>query len=435
MRFIKEVKKHPLFWLIISGLLLRLTLLFIDYSWDVNNHIAWAKDLHNRGFQGFYETQSSEVYATLYPNYPPLSLFIFYLVYPLQSFIYSIAWWLNLAIPLFPSKLIFFIKDRAFLAGLMKLPAIFTDLAIAWLSYLIAKKILLKNKRVQMLIPSLILFNPAFFFNSGLWGQIDSIPIFFALGSFYLLLFTRRFIASGIFMTFALLVKPTALIYLPIYIALLFMKFGLKNFLKTFIAVNLIFWFAFLPFYKSGNNLLSFPYNIYLEKILSTQSLPYVTNGAFNFWVLVTWFNGIKDTSTFILGLSYRVWGYLIVGIFTLFILICSKQRSRLSRDDVFYSIFLLAFAAFLFLTKMHERYSLLPLAFLLIAAIKKQKLLKWFSILSLVSFLNHYHSWPVPKIEILVKVIFNPLVVVILSLLNVILFLYLLSKHMSFRT
>jgi len=99
----------------------------------VNNHIAWAKDLYIRGFQGFYEKQSSEVYATLYPNYPPLSLFIFYLVYPLQSIIYKIAWWLNLAIRVFPSNLIFFIQKRILLAAMFKLPAIAADLGIAWL--------------------------------------------------------------------------------------------------------------------------------------------------------------------------------------------------------------------------------------------------------------------------------------------------------------
>src|SRR3989338_9814267 len=113
---ISFINKHSLLSFFVLGLLLRFSLLFIDYSWDINNHIVWAKDLWQRGFSGFYETPSSEVYATIYPNYPHLSLFIFYLVYPLQSFIYSIAWWLNLTIPLFPSKLIFFIQSRAFLA-------------------------------------------------------------------------------------------------------------------------------------------------------------------------------------------------------------------------------------------------------------------------------------------------------------------------------
>ncbi len=425
----KFIKKHTLLTLFILGLLLRLSLIFIDFSWDVNNHIAWAKDLHNRGFRGFYEMQSSEVYATLYPNYPPLSLFIFYLIYALQSFVDSIAWWLNLTIPLFPSKLIFFLKERSFLAGIMKLPGIFSDLGIAWVCFLFAKKIITSNQLASKLVTTFVLFNPAFFFNSALWGQIDSIPIFFVLLSIYFLLFTKRFIFSGIFFVLALLVKPTALVFLPLYFIFFIRKYSLANFLKTFLVGNFIFFVSFFPFLKNLNNLL-LPYSIYSEKILAAQSLPFVTNGAFNFWVLIRGFDGIKDTAPFLFGISYRLWGYLTTGFFTLFILIRSGQRFR-----VFYSLFLLAFVSFLFLTKMHERYSMLPLPFLLLAGLKNKKIFRLFVILSLISFLNLYHSWPVPKIEILFTVISNPLVVVVISLLNIILFFYLFKKHLSFRT
>src|SRR4030067_3694223 len=153
------LKKYSLCWVFLLGLILRLSLLFVDYSWDVNNHIVWAKDLWQRGFGGFFDKQSSEVFATVYPNYPPLSLWLFYLIYPLQGLIFKIAWWLNLTIPPFPSNLVFFIQEKVFLAGLMKLPAIFADLGIAYLSFLFVKKFKTDNRLTDKLITVLILFN------------------------------------------------------------------------------------------------------------------------------------------------------------------------------------------------------------------------------------------------------------------------------------
>ena len=96
----------------------------------------------------------------------------------------------------------------------------------------------------------------------------------------------------------------------------------------------------------------------------------------------------------------------------------------------VFHGIFfLIAFIAFLFLTKMHERYSLLPLPFLLLATLMNRKLLKWFIILSLISLFNLYHSWPVPKLVIITDVLYLPFITLALSSLNLGLFLVIFIK------
>ena len=207
------IKKHLLFFLFFFGLVIRLSIIFVDYSWDVNNHMVWAKDFLMRGPQGFYETQSSNVFASLTPNYPPLAIFIFVVMRIFSPLVHSLYWWLNLHIALIPSNIIFFLEKVVFLAGLMKIPAILADLGIAFLVFLFAKKIIPKNKKNQIIAVSLILFNPAFIFNSGLWGQIDSIPIFFVLSSIYFLLYTKRSIVSTVLLTLALLIKPTVLVF------------------------------------------------------------------------------------------------------------------------------------------------------------------------------------------------------------------------------
>ncbi len=145
------IKKHlQIFSLFFFGLVIRLSIIFVDYSWDVNNHMVWAKDFLIRGSQNFYETQSSNVFATLTPNYPPLAIFIFVTMRLFLPLVHSLYWWLNIHIPLTPSNIIFFLEKIIFLAGLMKIPAILADLGIAFLIFLFAKKIIPKNKKIRL---------------------------------------------------------------------------------------------------------------------------------------------------------------------------------------------------------------------------------------------------------------------------------------------
>lgn len=429
---IKILKKRPFLILLILGLILRLGLLFLDYSWDVNNHMIWGKDLISRGPLAFYDIPSSQIFASRYPNYPPLAIFIFSLIYPLNALIFKIAWFLNTHIQIFPSKIIFFIQSDTFLAGLFKLPAILADLGTASLIYLIAKKLFPKNLKSNKLIAILFLFNPAIFYNSAYWGQIDMIPIFFVILAVYFLFFTRYVLFGGISFLLALLIKPTALIFLPVYLFYLIKKSGYPKTAGVIVISNILFWFSFLPFMINPHD-LTYPYGIYNFKILAAQSLPYVTNGAFNFWVLVTGIGGIKDIAPFIFGVSYRFWSYAIVGILFLIII----YRSRKSKDQLFslFNIsFLTAFAVFLFLTKMHERYFILVLPFLLLACLKNSSLIKWYLILSLISFLNLYHSWPVPFGKYFYPVIDNMILIKILSLTSIIIFFYLLYRFLSLK-
>src|SRR3989339_2257107 len=95
----------------------------------------------------------------------------------------------------------------------------------------------------------------------------------------------------------------------------------------------------------------------------------------------------------------------MVVGIIDIFVMI-SFIRSKKITEDFFMALFIAAFAAFLFLTKMHERYSLLPLIFLLLFSLKKTKFFILFILLSIISFINHYHNWAVPRIELIMKII-----------------------------
>ena len=410
--------KHKFAFILILGLLIRFSLLFLDFAWDINSFISWGKDLNTRGFPGFYETISSEVYAPKYPNYPPFSLFLFYLIYPFQKIIFSLVWYLNTTFSAFPSNIVLFVENRSFIAGLFKLPAILADLFLGLL-------MMRFSKNYKLLIFALIFLNPVVFYISSYWGQIDAIPLLLILYSIYFLIFSKKYIISGLLFTSAILFKPTVLLFIPIYLIYFVKKYGLNKFLKSLTFSIILFWFSFFPFFNKGN-LFAFPYTTYLNRVLLGQDLTLTTNSAYNFWAVVTGFNNIQESAKFIFNFSYQQIGLLIAFGFILFIsFIFLNKKSNLK--NFLYAIILSVYSSFLFLTKMHERYLLLLLPFICLLAIIEKKYLKIFFIFTIISFLNLYHSWPVPRIDPLLTFLSNPYIVSIISILNITIFLKLL--------
>lgn len=408
-----KVKKflinHPLFFLLFLGLILRFAMLFLDFSFDVNSFMTWGRDAFVLGFSGFYEKQSSAVFANLSPNYPPLAIYLFYLSYGLYTLVNAVAWKLNILFPLFPSKLIFFLQTRSTMAAFFKLPAIFADLGIAFIIALIVQKIFPIKKKYPLVAASLILFNPAFFYNSAYWGQTEAIPIFLLLLSFYFLLLAKKTVRAGISFTLALLAKQNAFVFIPVFLWLFFTRFKKDAVIKGVISSTIIFWIAFFPFYKTGNPML-FPFITYFQKILGSSGLPYISNYAFNFWALISQWKDIVDTRLFF-GLSYRYWGYLLTGFFALIIL-WREYRRKQQTAEILFAVGLIAYASFLFLTKIHERHFEQVLPFLIPVALRDKKILTVFVLLSLFHFFNLYHNWPVPKVDFLVSAIRSPLAV-----------------------
>jgi Gpi18-like mannosyltransferase len=417
--------------LLILGFVLRLLLIFLDFSFDVNNHILWGEEIVKYGASGFYERPGHETFATLYPNYPPLIIFLFSLCYFLYQTLFSVIWWINLHVPAFPSGIVTFMESRNALAGFMKLPGIIGDLGVAYLLYLFTVKIT-KNKKSGIGSMILVVLNPVFFYTSSLWGQVDVLPMMFFLWSVYVLLYKPQKIWSGVLFTAALLTKQTAVIYIPIYLFLVFKTVKPKEYLKIFSVIIGLVWLSFLPFYQTGN-LIFFPFKIYLEKILFVSGIPFISNHAFNFWALVSQWHDIPDTGMFF-GFQYKIWGYLIASIFLIFIFI-KFIKSTVSLEKILFVSLIWDFTVFQFFTRMHERH-FIPVLILLIPLIwKNKKFIYLFYILSFFHMVNLYHNWSVPAIKPLLTLITSQPVensFIVLGLTIYFLFLYELFHNKS---
>ena len=438
MSFFRK-KPSSLIYFILLAVVLRFSLIFLDFSFDINSYIAWAKEAIKYGLPGFYERPSLERYSSVFPNYPPLSIFLFIIFHSLHQFVFKIAWQINLWLPLFPSKLILFLESRQALAGFMKLPGVAFDIGLALLIYQFIKKLKVRTGFISALVgANLILFNPGFFYNSSYLGQIESIPLFFLIASFYVLFFCRSIFWSLPLFTLAILSKQTAVIFFPVIIFIFVKKGPWRSLIKgTFLSLA-IFLLSFVFFYQRGSPLL-FPFKTYLEKILLAPGLPFASNHAYNFWALITSWQNIKDTTKF-LFFNYQTWGYLIGGLLLLIGYLSSialeKEdwlfNKKLSAGNILKVAAFLALTVFLFFTKIHERHLQQALPFLLLAGLKDKKFLRGFYYFSFVYFINIYHNWPVPKIVLFEYLVKLPLVVNGFIIFSLIIYFYLLFAKIT---
>src|SRR5439155_3331856 len=109
----------------------------------------------------------------------------------------------------------------------LKLPPILGDLGLAWLVGLLATRLAPAGRRfpVRGVAVAAILFNPAIFFVSAVWGQADSVFSLLIVASFVLLgdrdASPLREAAGAAALAAAIVTKPQSLFVLPVVLLVL----------------------------------------------------------------------------------------------------------------------------------------------------------------------------------------------------------------------
>ena len=164
--------------LLAAGLALRLLIVVLlpgaGFGVDLNAFRYWAANLAQEGPFGFYG-------RGFFIDYTPGYLYV--------------LWLLGGAGQLLGG-----------LGDLVKVPAVFADLALAWLVHELVVE-LGGSRRAALLGAAIVLFNPITWFDSAVWGQVD------AVGAMPLLLGLRelwrgRSERAAFFATVAAVVKP-----------------------------------------------------------------------------------------------------------------------------------------------------------------------------------------------------------------------------------
>ncbi len=320
---------------------------------DIACFAGWAGQVARMGLARFYEGE-------MFVDYPPGYIYPLFVVGMVQKLI----------------KLPF---DSLFFLPILKMPAVLADLALAFFLYRIGKS--KANSDVAVFAFHALLFNPAIILNSALWGQVDS---FFMLPLVVGILFLTEgeIVWSSLFFALALLIKPQALIFAPLWLfALVERKSILVTVKSVLLGLGTMILLS-LPFASISR--LSRIIGIYRGTV---ASYPYATLNAFNLFAL--WGgNWVLDRER-IWGLPYWQWGYLAIGgilVFSGFLFFTWKGKERF-----FVTALFLSFSVFLFAHRMHERYLFPALIVALFAYLwlPRRELSFLFTGLSATFFLN----------------------------------------------
>jgi len=388
------VKKQTIFFivLLVISLFFRLFLSTLAHHGDLNNNISWGQLASERGLNGFYE---SEDWSYSAPNQPPLSIMMFSGLYKIWKPSAGFIWNLNLKIKIFPSKWIWFWDEKGLLI-LIKSTAIIADLGISILLYKFLKR---NGKERQAFWVALIwLINPITWYNSSVWGQSDPIVNFFGVLSLFLLL-DRKLTYALPTMAISILFKGSLAVLLPGFLVIsLIQKYKVKEWILS-VGSSLLVVIASCIWFHPKVDILSWIFNLYQKRIFPGE-IGDLTANAFNFWNIVSKGEKVLDSIKYF-GLSARAWGFIIFSIISLVTLI-KLAKTKFKKENAIFSLVIIGFASFLFMTRVHERYlyPIFPIMTLLLTY--KKKLIPLYIALSVVFLLNMFNLWWYPTINTL---------------------------------
>ena len=328
---------------------------------DISCFKSWSTMLFDGGLSQFYKSDA-------FTDYPPGYMYVLYCL----GFIRHI-----LDLDYYSDSFLF----------LVKLPAMIFDILTSISIYKIACTRLTKEN--SFLCSLAYTLNPAIIINSAVWGQVDSIYTLVIFYSIYTLV-QKHYFKSFFIFAVAVLLKPQAFIFSPIYMFAVytFLKehnFTMLAFKKLSIYAGVCLGFLFVSILPFAPN-FDFSY-VYLQYVDTLASYPYATLNAYNFYSLIgaNWASIDQN----LIFMPIAAWGFF----FVVCIVILSLYLLR--KFDIIHNYFFVAALintlTFMFCVKMHERY-IYPSLLLFLAAFiysRERRLLLLFVGFSLTLFVN----------------------------------------------
>lgn len=341
---------------------------FDGYATDMSCWSAWGERMFTLGAGSFYSPD-------YFCDYPPGYIYILGLISGLSKTFGISA------------------SGSAFL---YKLPALIADVAIFSALYKLGKRFL--SDVTALSAAALFLVSPVFRLDSAVWGQVESVLIVLLLYS-AIKLYDKKYTSSVLLYVLAVLVKPQALIAAPVYLFALIETRDAKQIVISAVSGLALFIALIMPFSPAWNASSDFFAFInalnpvwVIEKYTGTiASYPYFSVNAFNLYGLLG-LNWVSFDSAagkaFLSFINAAVITMACAGSAYIFYKV-KNRGSKIALSCYFLFGFLFTFAF-----KMHERYIILPTAFLLLDFFfsKNKKMPLLFVLFSTIGYLNLFY-------------------------------------------
>jgi len=322
--------------------------------------LHWASLAERGGVAAVYQERSN---GRPWCNYPP--------VYPYVLKFLAGVFHIGSGQPLDGAVIAELIEGKvtprtAAASALLKMPAVIADgvtcaLLVLWLS-----------KRVSLRAGGWVSFAyavmPAVIFDSAIWGQVDSIPTLFMLLALESTV-RRRWMTSGAFAALAVLTKPQALLFAPLYVAAIVTsdpRHALAALARFSAAALVVSAAVMAPLWSVKSNVL----RAYTE---AAGYYPFVHLNGFSAWFLANPLKEprlealsqfyLRDDLPLFLCVTARTIGFIAMTLVGIAVLVRVMRQSAIE-NAVRPAARILPLAFMVLCTQMHERYLVPAIAF-----------------------------------------------------------------------
>lgn len=359
----------------VTAFLVRLLLApHLGFFGDLRYFNEWADRLNDLGLSGFYA-------PGYFADYPPGYLYVL-------TFVGAVD------------------PDPGYLS--LKLPTILADLALAAIVTALAVRMSSARLRARLPVRAVaslaVLASPAVIGVGAAWGQVDSVPACFVMGSLLLLLTGRpsvgRDLAGMASFAVAIAMKPQSGFLVPVIGYLLIRRYlltvepqrrmrSLGDLLLVVVPPITLWAVSGLPFGLSPTGLVSFYRS-------SAEVLPVTSANAFNLWGAIAFFRGDQDPwkgqpAVTFLGIPSVVIGTLLFLAGTVWVIVRLHRLARQGMGlaaSVLWASAAVSMLAFTLLTRMHERY-MFPVLALLAPLVILRSFRRYYIVVSLFYVVN----------------------------------------------
>lgn len=366
------LRRHR-FWIaaLLAGMVLRLALLPLapryGYTWDHDDVVRWGIQAADQGVLTLYDVPARRHDIRLWENgswvlrrretnrflvYPPLFAYVTLAGGVVHAWVSQ-----DRIVNTLTSRVVFGIAP------------LLSDILLAFGCAALAGA--LGAGRAARWVFVAVLFAPPIWWDSALWGQLDSAVTAAAVWMVWAMC-SGRWKEAGVLFGAALMLKPQALVLSPVWLYALWAHRARAEPLRGLVLAAATVVVLSLPFlWHSG---LAWWRISYLENL--TTAFPATTLKAFNLWYGEALLHESVDVARSWLGLSMDTWGRVLFAAALAASLVGLWRRWRGAPYALLLCAALSTLLSVMLATRVHERYLLLALPFVIVAAAVQRRVL-----------------------------------------------------------